>query len=566
MSRIDPLIGRRLATYRIERLLGRGGMASVYYGVDLHLQRPAAIKLIDERYSGDPAYAERFVREARAMAAWRHPNIPQIYQAGVEGDVPFYAMEYIQGMDLEKALQRVAQQGQLLSFQDVLRIGRAVAAALDYAHGRGAIHRDVKPSNILISEDDRILLTDFGLLRELDRHTRGEVFGSPQYISPEQARSSAQAVPQSDLYALGVVLYQMLVGQLPFDDPSPASLALKHITLEPPPPREVNPALSLEIEAVLLRALHKRPEARYHTGQALMEALEEAMALPAAAREAAPSLEMPPATLLDLPGDGHADPQPQRTLSRLDAPVGALAGTKASPPAATAPALADHPGPAPMPSRRPLSRTLLPAGVLASLGLLACLCLAVAIPRWLDRSAAGDPGIGTRQAGATGGLRASATPAGAGLPTATLAPTPVPPTPTASPEPTPLPAPEFQLLLAKRRDDSLFVVNLGADDLPLAMIRFGDNSDEDDDDDRQLSGDEWGLEVLRPGQCVTVWKEEGSPRAPEGIDCEIVGERIERSGRDKFWDAAYEVYFAERQVGECRKNDDRCEITFAGEE
>jgi predicted Ser/Thr protein kinase len=276
MPQSESLIGRTLANYRIERLLGHGGMASVYYGIDLHLQRPAAIKVIDVRRNVDPTYADRFVREARTMASWRHPNIPQVYQAGQQDDFSFYAMEFIHGFDLDMVLQQLAEKGQRLPLADVILVGRAVAAALDYAHQQGAIHRDVKPANVLISADDRILLTDFGLVLNLDRGTHGEVFGSPHYIAPEQARSSSLAVPQSDLYALGVMLYEMLVGKLPFDDPAPASLALKHIELEPPSPQQVNPDLSPEIAAVLLKALRKQPRERYQTGEAMMNALEDA--------------------------------------------------------------------------------------------------------------------------------------------------------------------------------------------------------------------------------------------------------------------------------------------------
>jgi hypothetical protein len=119
----------------------------------------------------------------------------------------------------------------------------------------------------------------------------------------------------------------------------------------------------------------------------------------------------------------------------------------------------------------------------------------------------------------------------------------------------------YQLVLAKERDDSLFVVNQGAAGLPLALLRLGGDND---DDDRQLSGDEWGLETLEPGQCVTAWKEEGNPRAPRGVECEVVGERLERSGQDKFWDGPFAIFFDEQPVGECRRNDDRCEITFTG--
>jgi hypothetical protein len=191
-----------------------------------------------------------------------------------------------------------------------------------------------------------------------------------------------------------------------------------------------------------------------------------------------------------------------------------------------------------------------PAAGAAALGLLGLLCIAVVAPRLLFGGAA--PAPGTRPA-----------PASPSAPPTTVVPSPtaVPPTPTPSPEPSPIGEVEFTLALAKQRGDSLFVINQGTVDLQLALIRFGNNGD-DDDDDRQLSGDEWGIDVLRPGQCVTVWKEEGSPRAPEGIECEIVGERLERSGRDKFWENTFDVYYDDSRVGECNRGDDSCEITF----
>jgi serine/threonine protein kinase len=204
------LIGRQLANYRIERLIGSGGMAQVYYGWDVKLERPVAIKVIDARYRDDPAYAERFVREARAVATWRHENIVQIYYADDEDGLYYFAMEYIDGMDLGRLLAQYADDGEWMAYEDVLLVGRAVASALDYAHQKGVIHRDVKPSNVMVTSKGRVALTDFGLAMDVYRGTLGEAFGSPHYISPEQARSSANAVPQSDLYSLGVMLYEML--------------------------------------------------------------------------------------------------------------------------------------------------------------------------------------------------------------------------------------------------------------------------------------------------------------------------------------------------------------------
>jgi serine/threonine protein kinase len=581
MPRTDSLIGRKLGNYQIERLLGRGGMASVYYGIDLQLQRPAAIKVIDDRYSGNPAYSERFVREARAMASWRHPNIPQVYQAGVEDGYSFYALEYIQGQDLEKLLQRIAQESKLLSFEDVLRIGRSIAAALDYAHQKGGIHRDVKPSNILISEDDRILLTDFGLILEVDKGTRGEVFGSPHYIAPEQARNSSRAVPQSDLYALGVILYEMLVGRLPFDDPSPTALALQHITLEPPAPRQLNPDLSPGIEAVLLKALRKLPQERYQNGKELMDALEGAMSNSSTQRKSSQSLLVPPATLAELPGDWGK--QTPATMPKLDAAGPYPKDSNSGVPVQPIPESLRKTPVAKNQQRRTNSRIKLITAAILAASVLALLCIAFTVPRWLISAFSPTQETSEPQATLSAAVPTLEKTLIAILPTNTF---PVPiqttsptltrttsPTPTRTPSPTltrttrptvtrttrktptPTKVSDFHLVIVKRKDESMFVINQGKLDLPLEFIRFGEKLN-------QISGEEWKIEFLEPEQCVAVWKKEGNPKAPTGLKCELVGKRVERSISSNFWDSDFKVYYKDVSVGICKNNEDECEIKF----
>jgi serine/threonine protein kinase len=557
---MDSLIGRKLANYRIERFLGQGGMASVYYGIDLQLQRPAAIKVIDDRHSGDPAYSDRFVREARAMASWRHPNIPQVYQAGLEDGYSFYAMEYIQGLDLEKFLQRIAQKGELLPFEDVIMIGRAIASALDYAHEKGAVHRDVKPANVLISEDDRILLTDFGLVLEIEKGTRGEVLGSPHYIAPEQARSSSLAVPQSDLYSLGVILYEMLVGRLPFDDPSLASLALKHITLEPPLPREINPDLSAEVEVVLLKALRKLPQERYQTGKELIDALERTAPFPSPISEFSDATPLPPETLAVLPSDPAN--LPERTISRFEAPDFS-SGDVQTP--LTFQAIPRPPQETPLaarPWRQWLSMNRLFLAAILAAGVLSLLCVSILVPRWLFGSqnrptqtgsgvVMSDPLVYQAQTTLTAVI-----PTPEGIlenvrPTETLPSS----TPTIEPKAAPVDDSEFHLTIAKRKDDSLFVINQGTTDFPLALMRLGNKEGE-------LFGEDWGIDVLQPEQCVAAWKKEGKAEAPKGIQCETVGDRLEISDRKKFWSSKFEVYFKDLPVGVCDKKPDLCELSF----
>lgn len=302
----DPLIGRQVANFRIERVLGRGGMAQVYYGRDVKLQRPVAVKVIDASFRGNPAYARRFVQEARTIATWRHENIVQIYYADNESDLYYFVMEYLDGLDLAGLLARYLRNGELMPLEDVIRIGRAIASALDYAHQKGVVHRDVKPSNVMVATDDRIVLMDFGLALDSHQGTMGEVFGTPHYIAPEQARNSSNAVPQSDLYSLGIILYEMLTGTVPYDDPSPTAVALQHLTLPLPPPRERNPALNIETEAVLIKALSKSPADRYQKGYELMDALEKAVS----AHSFASPIELPP-----LPAGMEF--RPQTSLSQV---------------------------------------------------------------------------------------------------------------------------------------------------------------------------------------------------------------------------------------------------------
>jgi serine/threonine protein kinase len=277
---IDPLIGQQLGDYTIVSMLGRGGMARVYKGFDARLERYAAVKVIDSQLvnSGDAEeYRQRFHREARSIARLRHPNIVNVYQFGEYGNLYYMAMMFIEGRDLGNILREHAQQRTRMSYGATMRIARDMAAALDYAHREGVIHRDIKPSNIMVMADGHAILTDFGLALSVPEGSIGNTFGSAHYIAPEQAKASNNAVPQSDLYSLGVVLYQMLAGRVPFDDPSAMSVAIQHLQDPPPNPSQFNPELSGGTEAVLLKGLHKKVEGRYPNGAALILALESAL-------------------------------------------------------------------------------------------------------------------------------------------------------------------------------------------------------------------------------------------------------------------------------------------------
>ncbi|MGQ9889337.1 MAG: protein kinase domain-containing protein [Aggregatilineales bacterium] len=278
----DPLIGMKLGDYEIRRLLGQGGMARVYLGHDSLLQRNAAVKVADPHFVRDDEreeYRERFLREARAIARLHHPNIVGVYQFGQANGLYYMAMVFVEGRDLRHILKDHADAGTRMAPAEILRIVTDVADALDYAHQAGVVHRDVKPSNIMVCEDGHAVLTDFGLVLNVPEGTIGMTFGSVHYIAPEQVESSRMAVPQSDLYGLGVVLYEMLTGRVPFNDTSIMGVALKQLNEAPPPPSVFNPGISPAVEAVVLKALAKDPEKRYPTGAALVAALERALGI-----------------------------------------------------------------------------------------------------------------------------------------------------------------------------------------------------------------------------------------------------------------------------------------------
>ncbi len=285
MNYTDPLIGRKLGDYTIEGAIGQGGMARVYRGYDPKLERYAAVKIIDAHLvasDNEQEYRERFMREARSIAKLSHPNIVGVYQLGNEGNIFFMAMAYLEGQDLRHLLKQHLRDSTLMPHAPVVRIVRDIALALDYAHQQGVIHRDVKPSNIMVLDSDkRAVLTDFGLALSVPEGTIGNTFGSVHYVAPEQAVSSAKAVPQSDLYSLGICLYEMLTGRVPFDDQSAMSVALKHLSDPPPPISDINPKISHHIEEVVMRVLDKDPRKRYQTGYAFAQALEMAFTLAA---------------------------------------------------------------------------------------------------------------------------------------------------------------------------------------------------------------------------------------------------------------------------------------------
>lgn len=265
------LIGGR---YELGRQLGAGGMARVYLGHDRLLDRQVAVKVLSEPYASDPQFVERFRREASAAAGLNHPNIVAVYDRG-EADGSYYiVMEYLSGPDLKQVIRRRSPLGPLQSID----YAQQILAALGAAHRRDVVHRDVKPQNVLVAEDGHLKVTDFGIAlagAQADLTEAGSVIGTAQYLSPEQARGD-DVTAASDCYSVGIVLYEMLTGQVPFDGDRPVAVAMKQISDEPAPLRQVEPSVPPELEAVVLRALAKRPSERYRTADELSRALSDA--------------------------------------------------------------------------------------------------------------------------------------------------------------------------------------------------------------------------------------------------------------------------------------------------
>ena len=253
--------GTLLNGYEIESTISQGGMAMVYRARRVRDGQIVALKVLREQYAADAEFVERFQREARAVASLTHANMVQVYESGEAAGWHFIAMEFVEGQDLKRYIR---EHGPLRVAEGV-RIAVAVCEVLDYAHRRGIIHRDVKPQNILLRRDGTVKVTDFGIARALSSVTitqTGTVLGSVQYLSPEQARG--QPVGRAaDIYALGVVLFEMLTGQLPFEGDSPIAIAMAHVHDVPPAPRRLNPEISPALEAVILRGMAKQPQHRY---------------------------------------------------------------------------------------------------------------------------------------------------------------------------------------------------------------------------------------------------------------------------------------------------------------
>ena len=326
----DPLEGKTLeGRYRIRGRIARGGMATVYHALDTRLERTVAVKLLHPAYASDPAFAERFVREARSIARLSHPNVVAVYDQGTYGDQAFLVMEYVKGRTLRDVL---VERGRL-SPPEAASVLEAMLDALSAAHKIGMVHRDVKPENVLIGDDGAVKVADFGLARVADAGhataTRGIMMGTVAYVPPELV-TVGTADPRSDVYAAGIVLYEMLTGTVPFRGETALSVAWQHVNADVPPPSEVIGGLPEPLDELTLHATRREPGARPTDAGAFLAELRDVRA-----DLGLPHVPPPPRT-----------EQPARTQPTIAVPRGDLVAV-APEPDAPVPAAPDGSGPVP---------------------------------------------------------------------------------------------------------------------------------------------------------------------------------------------------------------------------
>jgi beta-lactam-binding protein with PASTA domain len=270
---VDHIIGELFdGRYRLERRIGAGGMADVYLAEDETLHRRVAIKILADRYTQDDGFIERFRREATAAAGLNHPNIVSIYDRGEAEGTYYIAMEYIEGPTLKEEITSRAP----LPAEEAVGYAQQALQALEFAHRRGVIHRDIKPHNMMVTPDGLLKVTDFGIARaanQVEMTEVGSIVGTAQYLSPEQARGQ-NVGPQSDIYSLGVVLYEMLTGTVPFTGSSAVEIAMKQVNEQPIPPSQKNRLISPALEQVVMRALAKDSAVRFHSAREMADELE----------------------------------------------------------------------------------------------------------------------------------------------------------------------------------------------------------------------------------------------------------------------------------------------------
>ncbi len=271
---MDQFIGRRLdGRYELQRVVGKGGMAVVYRAMDVLNNMPVAVKMLNPEYLGNPEICQRFRNESRAIAMLKHKNIVKVFDVSDSSDCLYIVMEYINGITLKDYIE----QQRVLTWKETVHFTSQILRALKHAHSKGIVHRDIKPQNIMLMENGDIKVTDFGIasVSGYDPATVGnQAIGSVHYISPEQARGS-RTDERADLYSLGVMMYEMLTGRVPFDGGDAVSVAVMHLQADPRNPRQVNPAIPEGLEEITMQAMQKDPDRRYQTASDMLMDIDD---------------------------------------------------------------------------------------------------------------------------------------------------------------------------------------------------------------------------------------------------------------------------------------------------
>jgi serine/threonine protein kinase len=340
---MSSLIGKTLGKYQISDRIGKGGMAEVYKAYHPKLDRFVTIKILHSYLAEGEDFLTRFDREAKAVAALRHPHIVQIHDFDLIDENYFMVMEYIDGGTLQDKMVELSKGGKYMPVKQVLSILREVGEALDYAHKKGILHRDIKPSNILLDSSGTAYLADFGIARMISATqftSTGSLIGTPAYMSPEQGKGM-ELTDASDIYSLGIVLYELLTGKVPFVSETPLAVIQKHISEPPPSPRLLRPGLPAAVEEVVIKALTKEPKDRYQTAKEMIQALEKAftpeaiMKLDEADEDLIPSIAAMPTMLMEepsainraqMPTIAMEDKQNPSKVDSLQEKIGALPG------------------------------------------------------------------------------------------------------------------------------------------------------------------------------------------------------------------------------------------------
>ncbi|MBC8099110.1 MAG: protein kinase [Armatimonadetes bacterium] len=520
----SALVGSTMGQYRLEQMLASGGMARIYKATDTNLDRIVAVKvLMRELIDMDDSMIERFEREAKAVAALEHDSIIRIYDYRRHDDLYYIVMNYVEGYDLADLLNQYRREGKFLEIDRALKIMMQVAAALDFAHAAGIIHRDVKPSNVLLDKNDKATLTDFGLvLRQSVDKTLGTAFGTPRYISPEQALASEKSVPQSDVYSLAVVMYEILTGDMLFKADTPMQIALSHISEPPPKPRSINPNIPEAVEVEILKAHAKDPLSRHRTATEFINAVRAAYGTSTPAT--APALDARTLVFTDTPEVRQAvvNRQPL-TPPASKTPILSM-GVKGKPATPESAAVLAQWDDAPAAAVTAPSRKLplpLVAGGLGALGVIAVLALVL--------------------------LRGGSSPSltlmsGITQPPRTTAP--------ATPVGTPPPATADGIPLTLRYDSTtLIVYNRSADDVDISQLTLGKPGA-----DAAVLGAEVRQAMIEAGECLSITQVSRAYNLRDW-DCTVEQDKVEVASQDLFWRTVqpdqFEVRLADQVIAVC---------------